>query len=147
MTALSAYAGLFLSALLAATILPASSEVVLATLLASGAYDPPLLLAVATAGNTLGALINWTLGRFLLHFQDRRWFPLTPAQYARAHAWFVRYGVWSLLFSWLPVIGDALTVVAGALRVGLWRFLVLVAVGKAARYAAIAATVWWGGRL
>ena len=68
MTALSAYAGLFLSALLAATILPASSEVVLATLLASGAYDPPLLLAVATAGNTLGALVNWTLGRFLLHF-------------------------------------------------------------------------------
>ncbi len=147
MTALSAYAGLFLSALLAATILPASSEVVLATLLASRAYDPSLLLAVATVGNTLGALINWTLGRFLLHFQDRRWFPLTPAQYARAHAWFVRYGVWALLFSWLPVIGDALTVVAGALRVGLWRFLVLVMVGKAARYAAIAATVWWGERL
>lgn len=147
MTALPAYAGLFMSALLAATVLPASSEVMLATLLTSGAYDPSLLLVTAVAGNTAGALINWTLGRFLPRFQDRRWFPLTPAQYARARAWFARYGVWSLLFSWLPVVGDPLTVVAGALRVGLWRFLILVAVGKAARYAAIAATVWWGGRL
>ncbi len=145
MTTLPAYVGLFLSALLAATILPASSEVVLATLLASEAYNPPLLLAVATAGNTLGSLVNWILGRFLLHFQDRRWFPLTPAQYERACAWFTRYGVWSLLFAWLPVLGDPLTVVAGALRVGLWRFLILVAIGKAARYAAIAVTVQWVG--
>jgi membrane protein YqaA with SNARE-associated domain len=142
---MTAYAGLFTSALLAATILPASSEVVLATLLASGAYDPSLLFITAVAGNTAGALINWTLGRFLLHFQDRRWFPLTPARYERACAWFKRYGIWSLLFSWLPVFGDPLTVVAGALRVGFWRFLILVAAGKAARYAAIVATVQWVG--
>ncbi len=143
MTELPAYAGLFLTALLAATLLPGSSEVVLAAMLAAGDFDALPLVAVATGGNTAGALVNWALGRFLLRFRDRRWFPLTPAMHERAHRWFVHYGAWSLLFSWLPVVGDPLTVVAGVLRVDVWRFVTLVGLGKAARYAAVALTVRW----
>jgi membrane protein YqaA with SNARE-associated domain len=145
---LNAYGGLFLSAFLAATLLPASSEPVLAALLGLGAQPWVILLAVATLGNTLGALANWALGRWCARFEGRRWFPLTPAGAARARAWFRRWGTWSLLFSWLPVVGDPLTVVAGMLRTHPARFLLLVAAGKAARYGVVAAAVaglWPGG--
>jgi membrane protein YqaA with SNARE-associated domain len=98
------------------------------------------LLAVATLGNTAGAAINWALGRFAAHWRDRRWFPVSAAALDRASRWFGRWGVWSLLFSWLPVVGDPLTAAAGLLRVDFLRFLVLVAIGKALRYAAVA----WG---
>jgi len=133
----AAYGGLFLAALVAATLLPAQSELVLAGLSASGAYDAGLLLAVATAGNVLGSAINWALGRYLMHFQDRKWFPVSPRQVEKATAWYRRFGVWSLLFAWLPLVGDPLTLVAGILRVD-WRvFLALVTVGKAGRYVAV----------
>ncbi|HEX2216999.1 MAG TPA: YqaA family protein [Xanthobacteraceae bacterium] len=135
----SVYGGLFVSAFLAATILPVSSEAVLAALIAVRAGEMPLLLAVATAGNTLGAIVNWLLGRWLAHFRRRAWFPVSEAKYAAAETRFRRYGLWSLLFSWVPIIGDPLTLIAGALRVPFLPFLVLVALGKAARYAAIAA--------
>ena len=125
---------MFFSAFLAATIIPASSEAVFAALLASGTGQPALLFAVALLGNVLGSLTDWLLGRFLLRFRDRRWFPVGPAAYARAAAWFNRYGLWSLLLAWAPVIGDPLCVVAGALRVRLPVFLFLVTLGKAARY-------------
>ncbi len=129
------YLGLFFSALLAATILPFSSEAVLAALYAFDRYDAVLLWLVASAGNTLGGLVNWVLGRFCLHWQDRRWFPVAAETLERAQRWFGRYGVWSLLFAWLPVVGDPLTFAAGVLRVNVWVFLVLAGVGKAARYA------------
>lgn len=129
---------LFMSAFLAATILPVSSEVVLAAI-ASGAPDQIWLpIAVATLGNTAGAVVNWVLGRFCAGFIDRKWFPLTPRHYARASQWFQRYGLWSLLLAWVPVVGDPLTVVAGLLRVSFWKFLVLVALGKGARYIVVA---------
>jgi membrane protein YqaA with SNARE-associated domain len=98
-----------------------------------------VLLAVATAGNVLGAVVNWGLGRFFVHFRDRRWFPVKPATYARVERWYERYGVWSLLFAWLPIVGDPLTVVAGALRANLALFVVLVTVGKLGRYAVLVA--------
>ncbi|UEM22220.1 DedA family protein [Skermanella mucosa] len=143
---LPAYAGLFAAALLAATILPAQSEILLATLLARGGLDPVLLVATASAGNVLGSVLNWLLGRFLIHLRHHRWFPLKPAVYDRAVGWYGRYGVWSLLFAWVPVVGDPLTVVAGALRVDLARFTVLVAIGKVGRYVFIAlSTLWWTG--
>ena len=85
-----------------------------------------------------GAIVNWLLGRGVARFRDRRWFPLSDAQYARAEATFNRYGLWSLLFSWVPIIGDPLTLIAGALRVRFWPFLALVTLGKAARYVALA---------
>ncbi len=138
------YAALFGSALLAATLLPAQSEALLVALLLDGTHDWHWLLIVATAGNTLGASINWLLGRFMARFQNHRWFPVSPRTYERGHRWFRRYGVWSLLFSWLPFVGDPLTVAAGVLGVSLWTFVVLVAIGKAARYVAVvAATLWW----
>jgi membrane protein YqaA with SNARE-associated domain len=134
LTDLAAYAGLFVSAFTSATLLPGSSEAALIMLLALGRGDAGLLVVVATAGNVLGSCVNWVLGRFVSTFRDRRWFPVDEQSYERAAAWFRRYGVWSLLLSWLPIIGDPLTAVAGALRVGFRRFVVLVSVGKAARY-------------
>jgi len=146
LTDLAVYAGLFASAFTSATLLPGSSEAVLIALLAAGQGDARLLVIVATAGNVLGSCVNWALGRFFSSFRDRRWFPADGQSYERATAWFRRYGAWSLLLSWLPVIGDPLTAVAGALRVGLLRFLVLVSLGKAARYMfVLGAFNWWGG--
>jgi membrane protein YqaA with SNARE-associated domain len=101
------------------------------------------LVAVATAGNVLGSIVNWAIGRFFAHFSDRPWFPVKAAAFERATAWYARFGVWSLLFAWVPVIGDPLTLAAGVLRVGFWRFLVLVTIGKAARYAFIALAMGW----
>lgn len=135
------YAGLFLSALVAATLLPMQSEAVLAGLLLGGSHSVAVLLAVATIGNVLGAVINWALGRFLMRFRDRRWFPASDAQMARAEGWYRRYGRWSLLASWVPLVGDPLTVVAGVLREPFWIFLLLVTVAKAGRYLVLAAGV------
>ena len=101
--------------------------------------DVTALLIVATVGNTLGSTVNWVLGRYLLHFRGRRWFYFSEKQLARAQAWFQRYGFWTLLLAWAPVGGDALTLVAGIMRVRLGLFLILVAAGKSVRYLAVAA--------
>ena len=131
---LETYLLLFGTAFLAATVLPFYSEILLYLQLERGA-DPWALLLVASTGNTLGALLNWALGRYLLHYQDRRWFYFSRQQIARAQDWFQHRGVWSLLLAWLPIGGDALTLVAGIMRVPLLTFLLLVGLGKAARYA------------
>ena len=133
-----AYAGLFLAAFLAATLLPMQSEAVLAGLLVAGGQPVAALLAVASLGNILGSIVNWGLGRWLWQARDSRWFPANPAQIARAEAWYRRYGRWSLLFSWLPVVGDPLTLVAGLLREPLPVFLLLVTIGKVGRYLLVA---------
>jgi membrane protein YqaA with SNARE-associated domain len=143
-TEAAAYAALFASAFTSATVLPGSSEAVLLALLATGHGAPLPLIAVATAGNVLGSMVNWMLGRLFSALRSRRWFPIDNRSYGRASDWYARYGAWSLLLSWLPVIGDPLTVVAGALRVSLLRFLILVTIGKAARYLFIGgAYLWW----
>jgi membrane protein YqaA with SNARE-associated domain len=130
------YTLLFASAFLAATILPLYSEVVLFAMIRAG--EPAgLLLAVAAVGNTLGSVVNWVLGRYLLHFQHKKWFYFKPAQIEKMQAWFQRYGVWSLLLAWMPVGGDPLTLVAGIMRVNLWLFIVLVGIGKTLRYVAV----------
>ena len=105
--------------------------------LAAGAAPLPVVL-VAGSGNTLGACVNWLLGLGIERFRHRHWFPVSEKDLDRAQAWFQRYGVWSLLLAWTPFIGDAVTVAAGVMRVRFWLFLVLVAVGKFARYAAAA---------
>jgi len=125
--------GLFLAAFIASTLFPASSEAVLAGLAASGAYDPWTLIAVAGAGNVLGASVNWALGRWAA---EARWVR-DNRQLSRAGSWFQRYGAWSLLFSWLPVIGDPLTLAAGLARLGFLKFLLPVALGKVGRYIAV----------
>jgi len=133
---------LFGSAFLAATILPFYSEVILFALLREGG-DPILLVLVATLGNTLGAVVNWLLGRYLLHFQDRRWFYFRRAQIDKAQRWFQHYGFWSLLLAWAPVGGDALTLIAGIMKVRLWLFLLLVGSGKALRYISVVYLEAW----
>lgn len=132
------YASLFLTAFIAATLFPLSSEALLATLLYQS-YSPFLLWLVATSGNTLGSCVNWYLGRECLRWQDKKWFPFSPAQLVRAQQQFQRYGVLSLLFAWLPVVGDPLTFFAGVMRIRFWQFVVLVAIGKSLRYALVIA--------
>lgn len=131
-----AYILLFSSAFLAATILPFYSEVMLVALLQQG-NSALFLIATASLGNTAGALVNWYLGRFLLHFQDRKWFYFSAEQVTTSQRWFQRYGTWSLLFSWMPFGGDVLTFIAGIMRVNLLVFLVLVGLGKTLRYIAV----------
>ena len=138
---LTGYAGLFAAAFVAATILPAQSELLLGGMLISGRFDTILLLAVATAGNVLGSVVNWLLGRYFAHYRDKRWFPASPATMARAEAWFARFGPAVLLLSWVPVIGDPLTVVAGMLRMRFTTFLVVVALAKGGRYLFLAFAV------
>lgn len=137
MTILAACWLLFGSAFLSATLLPGSSEAVLLGLLASGTGQPALLVTAASLGNIAGAVVNWGMGRYFLLFKDRPWFPIKDATNARAQAWFARYGIWSLLLSWVPIIGDPLTLVAGIMRVSIGQFLIFVAVGKVLRYALI----------
>jgi len=140
---MSAYLTVFAASFLAATLLPFYSEFAVAGAMTLGAGALPLF-AAATLGNTLGAAVNWAIGRYLLRFQDRRWFPVDRRHLGRAQDWFQRFGVWSLLLAWLPIGGDALTFVAGVMRVHFALFFVLTAIGKGARYAALIVAVEWG---
>ena len=144
MTGLTAYAALFFSALVAATILPAQSEAVLVGLLLSGDFSTVGLLTSASIGNVLGALINYALGRGANRLADKRWFPASSQALNRGRSWYARYGWPSLLLSWVPIIGDPITVVAGIMREPLWRFVLLVTIAKVGRYLVIAGlTLGW----
>lgn len=139
MTEFAVYGGLFLSAFAAATILPMQSEAVLVSLLLVDTYPVWALVSVASLGNVLGSVINWMLGRGIERYRDRRWFPADAAALQRAQLWYRRYGRWSLLLSWVPIIGDPITVVAGVLREPFLTFLALVTVAKVGRYLVLAA--------
>lgn len=141
MSGLAAYAALFWIAFLAATILPAQSEAALVALILAGAQPLPLLILAASAGNVAGSVVNWFLGRSVERFRGRRWFPVGDRALERAQGWYRRYGRWSLLLSWVPVIGDPLTLAAGILREPLGSFLALVTLAKVGRYVAVAAIV------
>lgn len=131
---LAGYLGLFFAAFGAATLLPMQSEAVLVGLLISGHYSLWLLLTVATVGNVVGSVVNWLLGRSVERFKDRRWFPVSQKHLQKARLHYQRWGHWSLLLSWVPIIGDPLTLVAGVMREPFWRFLLLVSLAKGARY-------------
>ncbi|SDX59229.1 YqaA family protein [Marinobacter mobilis] len=130
------YLSLFLTSFLAATLLPAYSEVLFGGLVTQG-YSVWWLWFWATLGNTLGSVVNGILGRQVERFQDRRWFPFSREQMEKARARYLRYGEWSLLLGWLPVGGDVLTLVGGIMRVPWLTFITLVAIGKGARYAVV----------
>ncbi len=132
---------LFTVSFLAATILPAQSEMVLAGLQLAGKSSSSTLVIVATFGNVLGAIVNWFLGRYLIRFQDRRWFPIKRKMFDKATKFYQKWGVWTLLMAWMPFIGDPLTLVAGAFRTNIWLFLLLVTIGKASRYIVIVMVV------
>ncbi|WP_338568068.1 YqaA family protein [Pseudomonas canadensis] len=141
---IAGYLGLFFAAFGAATLLPLQSEAVLVGLLLSGHYNLWLLLGVATLGNVLGSVVNWWLGRWVEHFKGRRWFPVSDKQLDKARNHYQRWGNWTLLLSWVPIIGDPLTLVAGVMREPLWRFLLLVTLAKSLRYGVLAAvTLHW----
>ena len=139
MSDFGAYFSLFMAAFLAATLIPAQSEAGLAALIIFGEQAFVPLLIVASIGNTLGSVTNWFVGRWVDRFRDRAWFPASPAQLERATIWYQKYGRWSLLLSWVPFIGDPITVVAGVLREPLPTFVVFVFAAKTARYMVVAA--------
>jgi len=128
------YLSLFAISFLAATILPFSSELTLVGLIATSNYDNLLLLMVASFGNVLGSVVNWSLGFYSRNLTTKKWFPFKERQIERSSAWFRKFGKWSLLFVWIPIIGDPLTLVAGLLRVKFLDFVILVAIGKVSRY-------------
>ena len=131
--------GLFAAAFLSATLVPGSSEAALAAALASGQAELVPALIVATLGNTLGSCVNWALGLYVAHWRGHRFFPVKEKDFARYEALYQKYGLWSLLASWVPIIGDPLTVIAGVMREPLWRFLLLVSLAKTGRYLVLSA--------
>tara|TARA_B100000497_G_C7641016_1_gene385360 strand:- start:89 stop:502 length:414 start_codon:yes stop_codon:yes gene_type:complete len=128
------YLSLFLISFLAATILPFSSELMLASLIATSNYDNFLLLIFASVGNILGSTINWVLGFYSRNLTTNKWFPFKLSQIESSSKWFDKFGKWSLLFAWVPIMGDPLTLAAGLLRVKFLEFLLLVSIGKVSRY-------------
>ena len=128
------YLSLFAISFLAATILPFSSELTLAGLIATSDYDNLLLLIAASFGNVLGSVVNWALGSYSRNLTTKKWFPFKETQIERSSKWFRKFGKWSLLFAWVPVLGYPLTLVAGILRLKFIDFIILVAIGKVSRY-------------
>ena len=128
------YLQLLLFSFLAATFLPFSSEVILTTMYLSKNFNIFILLIVASTGNILGSLFNWYLGKKILIFKDKKWFPISDDRLKKSEKFFQKYGVWSLLLAWVPIIGDPLTMIAGVLRIKLIVFLIFVSISKISRY-------------
>lgn len=126
------YFSLFLTSFASATLLPGGSEALFIYLL-SEHLSPTLLLAIATLGNTLGSFINYILGKYATDFALSKG-SMKEKHLIKASSVFEKYGAWSLLFSWLPIIGDPLTFVAGIVRYSWWKFLMIVGFAKFARY-------------
>lgn len=131
------YPALFFLSFLASTLIPLGSEWLLVTLVVQGFAPLPVVL-VASAGNFLGACTSYYIGVYGSVFLTAKILRMDTADRARAERFFARYGSWSLLLSWLPVVGDPLCVVAGMMKVAFGRFALLVVTGKVARYAAVA---------
>lgn len=125
---------LFLSAFGAATLLPLQSEAVLLGLLVQNKQHAVLLIAVASLGNILGCCVNWYLGLKIEHYKNKKWFPVSADKMLKAQKTYQKYGYWSLLLSWVPIIGDPITLIAGLLKENLVRFLLMVSIAKIGRY-------------
>ncbi len=125
---------LFLSAFGAATLLPLQSEAVLVGLLAQMQYPVWLLVAVASLGNILGSCVNWRLGLKVEQYKNKKWFPVSEQKMLQAQGIYQKYGFWSLLLSWVPIIGDPITLIAGLLKENFVRFVVMVSIAKIGRY-------------
>ena len=128
------YLSLFTISFLAATILPFSSELILASMLSIENYNRILLIVFSSLGNILGSVFNWVLGFYFIKLQNKKWFPFKEKQISKSSLWFEKYGKWSLLFAWVPIIGDPLTFVAGTMKTKILTFIILVSIGKIARY-------------
>lgn len=133
------YLGLFFSAFIAATLLPLGSEIVLAGLLLNN-FNPVWVVSVATFGNVLGSVVNYAIGYFGSAFLIHRVLKISNEHFEQSKQRFKKWGAASLLLSWVPIIGDPLTVIAGVLRINIWLFLLLVTAGKLTRYIVISYT-------
>ena len=134
MNSLEAYSSLFISSLLSSTILPGHSEIMLTTFILLEKYSQFLLIFFASLGNILGSIINWYLGFYVTKFINKSWFPFEKKQLDKAFSWYLKYGKWSLFLSWVPIIGDPLTIVAGMFRIPLIVFVTIVSISKILRY-------------
>lgn len=133
---------LWISAFGAATLLPLQSEAVLLGLLSQTDYAPAVLIAVASMGNILGSCVNWWLGVKAEQYKNKKWFPVSDQKLLKAQKIYQRYGYWSLLLSWTPIIGDPITLIAGLMKENIVRFLLLVSVAKIGRYLFIYLVFW-----
>ena len=138
MTDLLALLGLFATCLAAGSVVPIPSEAAFVALLLGSDFAPWTLVVIATAGNVTGSSVNWLIGRGAARLAGRRWFPVSEAGLDRGRAWYHRYGRWSLLMSWIPIVGDPLTITAGVMREPFWSFLLIVSIAKFARYGVLA---------
>lgn len=118
-------------------MLPFQSELIFVGLQIADIAPAWLLVMIAATGNTLGTYVNYWLGARLERAGAHRWLKVPDAQFARAESWWNRWGLWTLLLSWLPVL-DLTTVLAGAMRTPLWQFTLLVAIAKTGRYIVLA---------
>ena len=137
------YLSLFLVAFMVATIIPFGSEAYFITLLSSGEFNNFILFIIVSIGNVLGSLFNWLCGYYINYFIKKPWFPINNQMIDRGNKIFKKYGKWSLLFSWVPFIGDPITFVSGTLRYPIVPFLVLVSIGKVGRYLIIYLSIIW----
>lgn len=128
------YISLFIFCLTLGTFFPFASETYLITLLLSEKYNALLLLLLASVGNILGSVVSWLFGYFINYFINKPWFPINKYLLQKANSIFKKYGKWSLLFSWVPFIGDPIAFVAGTFRYNLIFFLIFVSIGKVSRY-------------
>jgi len=128
------YISIFFLSFLTATIIPFLSEVGLLSYMALGKFNNELLLIFASLGNILGSCVNYILGLYIINFKTKSWFPFKDNQILKATNWFNRFGVYSLFFSFLPIVGDPLTLIAGIFRVSFIKFIILVSFGKVLRY-------------
>ena len=126
-----------------ATIIPFGSEAYFITLLSLDKYNHFILFVVASVGNVLGSLFNWICGFYINFFIKKSWFPINNKIIDRGNKLFKKYGKWSLLISWFPLIGDPITFAAGTLRYPIIPFLVLVSIGKVGRYLIIYLSIIW----
>ena len=126
-----------------ATIIPFGSEVYFITLLSLEKYNHFILFLVVSVGNVLGSLFNWICGFYINFFIKKSWFPINNKIIDRGNKLFIKYGKWSLLISWFPLIGDPITFAAGTLRYPIIPFLVLVSIGKVGRYLIIYLSILW----
>ena len=138
MNSLETYSSLFISSFLSSTVLPGHSEMTLIIFILLEKYSQFLLIFFASIGNILGSIVNWFLGLYITKFINKSWFPFTKEQLDTVSLWYLKYGKWSLFFSWVPFIGDPLTIVAGMFRVPLVIFIIIVSISKILRYIFVA---------
>ena len=134
MNELEVYITLFVSSFISSTILPGHSELILTAFIFLKKFSVINLIFIASFGNILGSILNWYLGFYFIKFKEKKWFPINKLKLEKASLWFLTYGKWTLFLSWVPFIGDPLTVVAGILRVPIITFVIIVSISKILRY-------------